>query len=118
MTERALVYSSSGVRLVFEIGATRRLVEETEASWTHVYGSSGGALLAAFMCMYPVGQEKKAIEEMEALVAKSNGDNGMRSYFPCGIFQGLLWHKALFDASFLRSLVKVKAASCKATARP
>lgn len=109
MTERALVISSSGVRLVYEIGALRALVEKTsptETAWTHVYGTSGGSLLASFLCQYPVGQEKQAIRDMEKLMHDCVGDNGMREYFPFGVIQGILWNKSLHSPEFLEQMVK------------
>jgi predicted acylesterase/phospholipase RssA len=109
MTERALVISSSGVRLTYEIAVLRALIEKTppqEQLWTHVYGTSGGALLASFMCQYPVGREREAVADLEKIMIACVGDNGMRNFFPFGSVQGLLWNKSLHSASFLEETVE------------
>ena len=108
MTEKALVLSASGVRLVYEIGVLKYLVTNLPVNctdWSYVYGSSGGALLATFICQYPIGQEKQAVLDLEKLVSGYIGDNGMRSFFPFGSLQGLLWHKALHSPSFLEEMI-------------
>jgi predicted acylesterase/phospholipase RssA len=109
MAERALVLSASGVRLSYEIAVLKALIERIspeEAAWTHVYGTSGGALLATFLCQYPIGQEMQAVKDMEKLVSKCIGDNGLRSYFPFGAIQGLAWFKSLHSPSFLEETVR------------
>lgn len=107
--ERALVISASGVRLVYEVAVLDALLKVTskeERAWRHVYGTSGGSLLASFLCQYPVGQEEQAIHDMKDLIARCAGDNGMRSYFPFGMIQGLLWSKSLHDPSFLETIIR------------
>lgn len=109
MTDRGLVISASGIRLVYEIGVLRGLADHADPSrtlWKHVYGSSGGALLATFLAQYPVGEERRAIMDMEKLVLEFLGESGARSYFPFGLVQGLIWNKSLYDPSMLYNVVE------------
>lgn len=106
---RALVISSSGVRLVYEIavlhGITNRVKDPKELQWTHVYGTSGGALLASFLCMYNIGEEKAAIDYMKQIFLKNLGENGLRCWIPCCFLQGFFCHSGLYDPSFVEQLI-------------
>lgn len=106
---RALVISASGIRLVYEIAAIFRDVElsnDDEIRWKHVYGTSGGAILATFLAMYPVGEERRAVAEMRQLLTQLAGDNGLRNFLPFGLAQGLLWHRGLYSPKFLEEMIQ------------
>lgn len=107
MVDRGIVISSSGVRLVEEIGNLTAIVRNTRPEryqWRHVYGTSGGALISAFLCQYPIGQEIQAVDDLNKLVKEYLGENGAREYF-LGMAKGLLWDKSLYDSSFLGEIV-------------
>lgn len=55
--------------------------------------------------MYRVGDEKRAIEDLTCVMEEFNGESGMRSYFPLGIMQGIIWNKSLYDSSFIRQAI-------------
>src|SRR5690242_6876916 len=109
MGSRGLAASASGTRVVYEIGVLRQKVDiatdPLQTAWKHVYGTSGGALIASFLSMYPLGQEKMAVRALEKIIIDFMGECGIRSYFPFGIVQGLLLHSSLFDPAVLESLV-------------
>ena len=58
--ERALVFSSGGLKAAWQVGAVKRLAEQGYR-WNTVSGCSAGSVNAAFMCMYNVGDEKQVI---------------------------------------------------------
>ena len=61
---KALVLSSGGLKACWQVGVIKALVEEG-ARWDVVCGCSAGAINAAIMCMYDVGDEKRAVDHLE-----------------------------------------------------
>lgn len=107
--ERALAISASGARLIFEIGVIKELVETCspqDVQWKYVFGTSGGAIVASFLCQYPIGKEKQAVDDMKELIREYIGSTATIPHLPFGKLQGLLWHKSFYSSAFIDGLVR------------
>lgn len=63
---RALVLSSGGLKACWQVGVLKALAEEG-TQWDVVCGCSAGAVNAAFLSMYDVGDELNAVQSLEKM---------------------------------------------------
>lgn len=61
----ALCLSAGGLYGAWQVGCLKALVEASDPRWEFVSGCSAGAINAAFLAQYNVGQERKAVEDLE-----------------------------------------------------
>lgn len=93
---RALVLSGTGNLLNFAAGCVCSLHHTHQHCWDYVYGVSGGALIAAFLCMFDLGKESEAIKQLDVLCSKITEINVAGEYLVGGwisfMTKGALYH--------------------------
>lgn len=102
---RALVLSGGGVKGAYEAGAVRYLMGELEHRYSMVAGVSAGALNAAFLCQYEVGDEKKAAAGLSKLWDEIDTSKVWKRWFPWGKLHGV-WGESALDSRPLHRLVR------------
>jgi NTE family protein len=108
MTKKVLahVYSGGGSRGDYHIGFVRRRAELGDDPQV-VTGVSVGALVAAFIAQYPVGQFPEAAKNLETLFDSVETSDIWKRWFPFGKLHGI--HKPSFlNSEPLRELIDEK----------
>ncbi|MCA9520196.1 MAG: patatin-like phospholipase family protein [Myxococcales bacterium] len=101
---RALVLSGGGVRGAYQVGVLRYWLGEERTRYGLLAGTSVGALNAAFLAQYPLGEETRAIADLEALWRSLRPNMIARRWFPFGRLHGF-WRPAIFDSRPLQRLI-------------
>src|SRR3972149_3643646 len=102
---RALVLSGGGSKGAYQCGVLQYLLNDLGTQYNVLCGVSVGALNAALLAMYPLGQELKAFTELKNLWG---GINTAKVYKKWAFWGELaaLWKPSLYDSSPLQILVK------------
>jgi predicted acylesterase/phospholipase RssA len=101
---RALVLSGGGAHGAYQVGVLRALVEGGIEDYKLICGISVGALNAAFLAQYPIGQLDKAVNEL----AKFWRGINTKSIYNTRTFGVLsaLWSESVFDSRPLQKMVR------------
>lgn len=102
---RCLVLSGGGCKGSYEAGAVRYLMGEREIRYSMVAGVSAGALNAAFLCQYEVGDEKAAASGLSKLWDEINTSKVWKRWFPWGKLHGF-WGESALNSRPLHQLVR------------
>lgn len=101
---RALVLSGGGAKGQYQVGALQYLMRDEGAQYDFVCGVSVGALVGAYICQFPVGEEEAAIEGLTSLFSSITNKDVWKRWFPFGYLQGL-WRGGVLDSSPLRKTI-------------
>lgn len=101
---RALALSGGGARIHYQAGAVQRLMGELRRSYEIITGVSAGAIAAAYLAQYPVGEEVIAAE---ALREATHGIEKQHVFkrWPLGVLQGI-WKSSFYNAAPLHSTLR------------
>jgi NTE family protein len=101
---RALVLSGGGAHGAYQVGVLKALSERSEEDYQLVCGISVGALNAAFLAQYKVGDMGKAVSDLAAFWRSLNTGKIYRKR-TFGLLSAL-WNPSVFDSSPLQSMVR------------
>lgn len=102
---KALVLSGGGAKGQYHVGAIQALYGDLGKRYEILCGVSVGALIAAHLAQYPMGDETHAADDLEALFSPIRTRDVYRRWFPFGFLQ-VPWKPALYDARPLRRLIR------------
>ena len=100
---RALVFSGGGARIHYHAGAASVLLPSAE--YGLLAGVSAGALVAAYLAQYKVGEEDKAIKALIRQVKRMKTEDVMEPWPFLGRVAGL-WRSSFYSSEPLRELVR------------
>lgn len=100
MTRRALALSGGGARIHYHAGVLSHLLGTLRREYQIVTGVSAGAVVAAHIAQYPIGQESFAAESLDALTRSIQAKN-VYERWPFGFLQGAL-KKSFYSSAPLR----------------
>ena len=101
---RALVLSGGGAKGSWQCGAVKYLVNDLGLQYDCICGISVGALNAAYMALYPKGQEKTAYAGLEELWMGISTSKVRKNWLPLGPIHAL-WLDSVYDSTPLIDLV-------------
>jgi len=101
---RALALSGGGARIHYHAGALQHLLAELRREYQIVTGVSAGAIAAAYIAQFPVGQEAQASDAFSTAVLSLNERSVFRPW-PLGRLQGL-WKQSFYDGKPLHKTLR------------
>jgi len=101
---RALVLSGGGAKGAHSVGVIKYLVEDLGLQYDCLCGISVGALNAAYMALYPKGQEKQALAGLENLWLWLSTSRVRKNWLPLGPVHAL-WLDSIYNSEPLMDLV-------------
>src|SRR3990170_691842 len=101
---RALVLSGGGSKGAYQCGVLQYLLNDLGIQYSVLCGVSVGALNAALLAMYPLGQEKQSFESLKNLWTGINTSKVYRKWAFWGELAAL-WKPSLYDSTPLQMLV-------------
>lgn len=101
---RALVLSGGGAKGAYQVGALKHLLRSAGGAYNILCGVSVGALNAASLAMYPVGQEDIAYRSLEDLWHGLDTSKVYKKWWGGEI--AALWKSSVYDSSPLQALVR------------
>lgn len=104
---RALVLSGGGSKGAYQAGALKYILGELNVPYDILCGVSVGAINAAFLAMFKVGQEQESISVLSNLWCQLDNSKIYKRWFPFGRWHAL-WRKSFFDSSPLGNLLRDK----------
>jgi len=104
---KALVLSGGGSKGAYEVGALKYLLVDLCNKYDLVAGVSVGALNAAFLAMFPVGQEVQAYKALEDLWNGLDNSKVYKTWFPLSYIE-TLWKPSVFNSKPLQDTVHAK----------
>lgn len=104
---RALVLSGGGSKGQYSVGAIQHLMGVKGIQYDIICGVSVGALIAAYLCQFPKGEEAEAAEGLLALFSNVRNQDVWKHWKPFRYLHGL-WKGGLTDSSPLRQTIKDK----------
>ena len=102
---RSLVISGGASKGAFGSGAILFLLGELETDYSAYCGVSSGALCAAFLAMFPSGEEKRAAETLADLWSKIRSSDIYKEWYLFGKFQSI-WRNAFYNSAPMRKLIR------------
>lgn len=97
---RALALSGGGARIHYHAGALKYLLGTLRRQYDIVTGVSAGAIVAAHVAQYPLGQEATAAEALYAAVADLSESDVFKKW-TFGLLEGL-WKRSFYTSAPLR----------------
>lgn len=101
---RALVLSGGGSKGQYHVGVIQHLMGELGIQYDIICGVSVGALIAAYLCQYPKGQEAEASKELTELFSGIENKHIWKHWFLVRYFAGL-WKGGLMNSKPLRNTI-------------
>ena len=101
---RALVLSGGGSKGQYHVGVIQHLMGELGIQYDIICGVSVGALIAAFLCQFPLGQETEASKELTELFSGIENKQVWKHWFLVRYLAGL-WKGGLMNSSPLKKTI-------------
>jgi NTE family protein len=102
---RALVLSGGGSKSAWSTGVLQHLLGDLHIQYDIIVGVSSGAINAAFLGMYPLGNEKSSVDDMSKMWLDLRQDQVYKKWKPFGILH-VVHKQSFYDSSPLRNLLK------------
>src|ERR1019366_8090805 len=102
---KVLLLSGGSNKGAYQVGALQHLLSDQGTQYSSLHGISVGAIIAAFLAQFPIGEEKKSWQELSELWSKIDVSHVYKRWSPLGKWQSL-WKKSLFDSSPLHDLIR------------
>src|SRR5574339_537249 len=102
---RVLVLSGGCSKGAYQVGALKHILGELKVVYDAFCGVSVGAINCAFLSMYPYGEEKGSVDQLEHLWNQLDTPKIYKRWFPFGRWHAL-WNKSFFDSSPLQNLLR------------
>lgn len=115
----AIAFSAGDERAAYQAGVFTGFVNNLSAdqvAYSAISGVEGGAINAAILAQYSVGQEKEAAQAMQSFWADST-KTPLYKDWAGGAASGLIFHGGLYDSSPLKSFLKSKFSSVQSMNR-
>lgn len=101
----ALVLSGGGAKGQYHVGAIQHLLGELGIKYDLVCGVSVGALIAAYLCQYPKGQEREASEALTRLFSSIENKDVWKHWIPFKYLHGL-WKGGIMNSEPLMKTIE------------
>jgi NTE family protein len=102
---RSLVLSGGSAKGAFASGALLYLLGELKINYDALHGVSSGAINAAFLAMFPAGEEKRAADTLADMWSNITSKDVYREWYLLGKVQSI-WRNAFYNSSPMRKLIK------------
>jgi NTE family protein len=104
---RTLILSGGGSKSAYSVGVLRHLLGELKIHYDNIIGVSSGAICAAFLAMFPHGEERECIDELYSTWLSLDNSKIFRRWKPFGRFH-VLWKLGFFDNTPMKELIRDK----------
>lgn len=102
---RALVLGGGGVKSSFSVGVLKHLLGNLQRKYDVIIGVSSGAINAAYLGQFSLGQEKLAVDTLSNLWLNLNNEKIYTRWKPFGRFH-IVYKLGFFDSSPMKRLLR------------
>ena len=102
---KSLVLSGGAAKGAYSSGAILYLLGHLEINYDAFHGISSGAINAAFLAMFPSGEEKRAAETLSDLWKNIKQSDVYREWYLFGKLQSI-WRNSFYNAEPLHKLLR------------
>lgn len=102
---RVLVLSGGGSKGGWAAGCLKHLLGDLKIQYDAIVGISSGAINAAFLGMYPKGQEAESIDTLSKLWLELDPSKIYKRWSPFGMWH-VIYKQAFYDSTPLRKLIR------------